>query len=123
MAPLWNKPETRSQWGVFALGVLLLIAGVTLALGGIWLIRLGGSWYYAIAGLGLIAAAWFLLQRRMLGAWIYVGVFVFTLVWALWEVGPSGWALVPRLVGPLVLLFLVILSMPALNDGPRGRKG
>ena len=122
MASSWNKPKTRSQWGVFALGVLLLVTGLTLALGGIWLIILGGSWYYASAGVGLIAAAWFFMQRRMLGEWIYAGVFVFTLVWALWEVGLNGWALVPRLVGPLVLLFLVILSMPVLDEGSGGRR-
>jgi quinoprotein glucose dehydrogenase len=46
---------------------------------------------------------------------------VLTALWAFWEVGLNGWALVPRLVGPLVLLLLVILSLPVL-DANRGRR-
>jgi quinoprotein glucose dehydrogenase len=43
------------------------------------------------------------------------------MIWAFWEVGLNGWPLVPRLVGPLVLLLLVILSLPVL-DAERGRR-
>src|SRR5262249_21396205 len=45
-------------------------------------------------------------------------------VWAFWEVGLSGWQLIPRLVGPLVLLVLAILVAPALDQtaGRQARK-
>ncbi|MBU4137091.1 MAG: membrane-bound PQQ-dependent dehydrogenase, glucose/quinate/shikimate family, partial [Alphaproteobacteria bacterium] len=88
-------------------GVLALI-GLVLAVGGAWLLSLGGSFYYLLAGLGLVASAVMLWRLRLLGAWIYVGVFALTVLWALWEVGLNGWALVPRVVAPAVLLAFVI---------------
>lgn len=117
----WERPASGAGWAVLALGLVILIVGVTLALGGLWLAALGGSWYYLIVGLVLIAAGVPLLQRRLIGAWIFIGAFLFTLLWALWEVGLQGWPLVPRLIGPLVLLLLVILAMPAL-DPARGKR-
>ena len=88
-------------------------------MGGAKLIGAGGSWYYLFAGLALIVAGLAVAQRKLLGAWIYAGAFVVTALSGL-EVGLNGWALVPRLVGPLVLLLLVILSLPVL-DANRGR--
>lgn len=117
----FDKPDTATAWAVVCLGALLVILGVTLFIGGIQLAVLGGSWYYFVAGAALIAAGWPLMQRRMLGAWIYIAVFIFTLIWALWEVQLNGWALLPRLFGPFVLLLLVVLTFPVL-DRARGRR-
>jgi quinoprotein glucose dehydrogenase len=104
------------------LGFLLLLFGLVLLAGGVWLISLGGSWYYAVAGLGLIASGWLMLRRRSLGGFLYLAVFALTVLWALWEVGLNGWALVPRLVGPAVLAVLVALVLPRLSENDaRGR--
>src|SRR3546814_10214109 len=59
------------------------------------------------------------MRGRISGGWIYVAVVFCTLVWALWEVGGNGWALVPRVVAPIVLLILVIFAMAALSGRPR----
>ncbi len=117
----WRRPDTWGQWAVFVLGAVLLLIGVVLAVGGVILIASGGSWYYALAGLGLIAAGAPMMQRLIIGAWIYIAVFALTLIWALWEVGLQGWPLVPRLLGPLVLLLLVILALPTLGSAARWR--
>ena len=112
----WTKPQSRGAWAVVVLGALIGLIGITLFLGGLRLAAIGGSWYYFLAGAGLIAAAVPLMLGHVLGAWIYFAVFLATLLWALWEVGISnGWALVPRLVGPLVLLLLVVLAFPVLD--------
>ena len=42
-------------WIAAIAGVLLALIGIALAGGGAWLAVLGGSWYYAIAGLLLPA--------------------------------------------------------------------
>ena len=76
---------------------------------------LGGSWYYLIAGLGLVLAGGLMTTQRRSGALVYGVVWLFTLVWAFWEVGLDGWALVPRVVAPTVLLLLVLLTLPALR--------
>lgn len=110
-----TRPQSSGAWATLALGVLLIVIGLTLFIGGVQLASLGGSWYYFLAGGMLIAAGWFLMQRRMLGAWIYFTVFAFTLMWALSEVQLNGWALLPRLLGPFVLLLLVILALPVVD--------
>ena len=99
----WRKPTSRAEWSVGILGGVIALIGIILALGGAKLIGAGGSWYYLFAGLALIVAGLAVAQRKLLGAWIYAGAFVVTALWAFWEAGLNGWALVPRLVGPLVL--------------------
>lgn len=108
-------------WAVMVLAALLVVVGLILAAGGIWLIALGGSWYYAPAGIALAVAGVLLFRRSMAGVWLYLATFAATVVWALWEAGLDGWAQVPRLAGPLVLLVLVLLAIPVLRrpDGPR----
>ncbi len=102
-------------WAVTVLAAIMVVFGLPILAGGIWLITLGGSWYYALAGLGLLVSAWFLFRHAMLGVWIYLLTFVGTVIWALWERGFDGWAQVPRLVAPTVILILVLLAIPALR--------
>ena len=100
-------------------GVIVAAIGIILLIGGIWLTALGGSTYYLIAGGAMLAGGLLLMRGRILGGWIYVAVVFCTLIWALWEVGGNGWALVPRVVAPLILLLLVIFAMAALSARPR----
>ena len=118
------KPPRRGLgWlAVVILGLVLGLIGIALTIGGAWLVALRGSPYYLLAGLGLIAAGIFIARRRVLGAWIYLAVFIATLVWAVWEVGLQGWPLVPRIVAPAVLMLLVIAAMPVLSPGRIGRR-
>jgi quinoprotein glucose dehydrogenase len=76
---------------------------------GIWLVALGGSFYYLVAGVLLLPAAILIGRNRESGAWIYFVVFLITLVWALWEVGLDGWQLMPRLLFPAALGVVVAL--------------
>lgn len=106
---------------VMILGAVLALIGITLVIGGVWLISLGGSWYYALAGLGLVGSGGLLILRRTLGVWVYLGVFAVTVLWALWEVGLNGWALVPRVVAPLVLLVPVVVALAVTRGSGGGR--
>ncbi len=104
------------------LGIVIALIGLTLTIGGGQLIMLGGSAYYLIVGLLMIVSGGLLALLRPLGAWLYIAIFIGTVVWALWEVGLNGWALVPRVVAPLVLLIAVVFSLPVLKrDGGGGR--
>ncbi|MCR5876232.1 PQQ-binding-like beta-propeller repeat protein [Phenylobacterium sp. J426] len=82
---------------------------------------LGGSAYYVLAGLGLLASGVLLMRRRLLGVWLYVAVYILTLAWAAWEVGLDGWGLVPWVVAPGVLLVALAFCVPALRSGGRAR--
>ena len=100
--PRWTTPTGLGGWLTLLLGVLLAVIGLILTVGGVQLAALGGSWYYVLAGLALIASGVLLILRDIRGAWIYAATFAATLIWAFWEKGLNGWAQVPRLVGPLV---------------------
>ena len=99
---------------VVAVGALLALIGVVLAIGGVWLAAIGGSLYYLLAGAGLIGSGVLLIRGKSLGAWAYLAIWVLTILWALWEVGLNGWALIPRVIGPSVLLVLVLLILPVV---------
>ena len=105
------------------LGLVLILIGAALLVGGIKLVTVGGSAYYLLAGVGLIASGGLIALRRPLGVWVYVGVFLATLVWAIWEVGLQAWPLVPRVIAPLVLLVLVLLVMPGIGGARRTATG
>ncbi|WP_443751287.1 membrane-bound PQQ-dependent dehydrogenase, glucose/quinate/shikimate family [Asticcacaulis solisilvae] len=105
------------------LGGLLALIGLVLLIGGVWLIAVGGSWYYGLAGLALLVSGWHIVKGRASGAWIYIATFIVTALWAFAESGLDGWALVPRLAGPFVLLVIVALCLPGLqpDDGDKAR--
>lgn len=102
-----------SVWTMIV-GAVLLLFGIPILAGGVWLISLGGSWYYAPAGLALVLSGYHMMRGHIGGAQLYVLTWVATLIWAYWEVGFDGWALVPRVVAPTVLLILVLTTIPSL---------
>lgn len=110
-----QSPHPIAHWYAILLGALLVLLGAVIGAGGVWLIALGGSWYYLIAGLGLVASGVLVTKGKISGAIVYGATYAFTLVWALWEVGLQGWPLVPRLVAPTVILALVALAVPELR--------
>jgi len=110
---------TRLRWPAIALGAVIALIGVILAIGGAWLAVLGGSLYYLLAGVAMIASGVLLVRGRMLGGWIYAGIVALTILWAFWETGGLAWALVPRVIAPLVLLFLLIPVMATLSQRAR----
>ena len=99
------------------LAVLLGIAAAFLAAGGVWLISLGGSWYYGLIGLAYLAAAVQLWRLRQSGVWLIVLLAALTLAWALIEVGFHFWPLFPRLLAPAALSGLSLLLAPFLAPG------
>jgi len=111
-----RRPKNRSLI-LLILGALLLLIGTVLLAGGVWLAVIGGSTYYFLAGLGLVASGVLLMMGRAAGAWLYLVVFALTVIWALWEVGLNVWALIPRVFGPAVLAILVLLALPLLKPG------
>ena len=52
-------------------GVLNILMGLALAVGGVWLIALGGSWYYAIAAVALLLTGFLLIAARPAALLVY----------------------------------------------------
>ena len=83
----------KAGWAAIALAFVMAIIGIVLTVGGIWLAALGGSPYYLIAGVAMLSSAWFLVRGRLLGGWIYVGLFILSAIWGFSESGgtPGRW--------------------------------
>ena len=105
------------------LGVIAL----SLLWGGVSLAALGGSPYYALAGAALAICAVMFWTGRRTALRLYEGIVVATVVWALWEVGLDGWALMSRIAAwfvvgtPTVLPGFRARLAPTADSSP-GRK-
>ncbi|MDG3577864.1 glucose/quinate/shikimate family membrane-bound PQQ-dependent dehydrogenase [Rhizobium sp. YJ-22] len=89
---------------------LLALIGLVLLAGGGWLLSLGGSAYYLLAGLGFLITAILLFQKNAHALSVYAVVIVASLAWALWEVGLDWWQLGPR--GGVIILIGIWLLTP-----------
>lgn len=120
-----HKGLARIMAGIrLAFLFLLMLAGLALAGGGAMLVWLGGSFYYLLAGLGLMLVAGLLFRRSYRGALIYSALLALTLVWALAEVGLSPWALMPWLVGPALVGFIIaspLMGLPRAGNMAGGK--
>jgi quinoprotein glucose dehydrogenase len=67
----------------------------------------------------MLVSAWFLFRGRMLGGWIYIGLFILSAIWGFAEARGNAWAMVPWLIAPLVILIWTLLVMPTLTAAPR----
>ncbi|WP_353850545.1 membrane-bound PQQ-dependent dehydrogenase, glucose/quinate/shikimate family [Janthinobacterium sp.] len=78
-------------------GVIFILLGLALLGGGIWLASLGGSWYYLLAGIGMLVAGVLVFQGKR-SAQPFMALLLFaTLIWSLIEVKFDWWQLLPRL--------------------------
>lgn len=90
-------------------GAIFTVIGAVLAAGGLWLVALGGSWYYLLAGLGVAATGVLVWRGRAEALPLYALVLLATTIWALAEVGLVGWQLEPRLLAPIILGLWLLL--------------
>ncbi|WP_312046729.1 glucose/quinate/shikimate family membrane-bound PQQ-dependent dehydrogenase [Erwinia sp.] len=108
---------------VILTAVFAALSGLYLLIGGIWLAKLGGSFYYIIAGVVELVVAWLLFRRRSSALMLYAVFLLATLIWSLWEVGSDFWALTPRLDVTFFLGLWLVLPFVyrGLSDGKAAR--
>ena len=111
-------PNTTTAGKIFliTLGAVILLIGMFMLAGGGYLIALAGSWYFALAGIGLAASGILILRRRRLGVLLYLVVFAASIAWSLWDVGLAFWPLFSRLFAMGVLTVVALLAMPMLHS-------
>ena len=100
---------------VTVLSLVLVLLGLVLGGLGAWLATLGGSWYYLLAGIGLLVSGVLLWGNRRAGALWFGAVFVGTLLWTAWESGSDYWRWVPRLGLIVGIGFVLALLLPTLD--------
>ncbi|PTE21939.1 membrane-bound PQQ-dependent dehydrogenase, glucose/quinate/shikimate family [Cereibacter changlensis JA139] len=96
-----------------ATGIVFALMGLGLFIPGVWLLTLGGSAYYAVVGLAILAVAVLIFRRSAEALTVYALVIVGSLAWAIWEVGFDWWQLVPR--GGVIALLGIWLYLPAMR--------
>jgi len=109
-----NVSQAAKVW-LYVLGAVIALAGLYFAIGGGWLVRLGGSFYFLLAGIALVVSGVLIVRRKPAGAQLFGLVFVLTLLWSLWDAGLAFWPLISRLLALTVGAVVVALSYPLLR--------
>lgn len=102
--------RSKSRPVLLVSGLLYGVIGLALAGGGAWLAGLGGSLYYLIAGIGILATGALLMADRPAALWVFAAVLIGTLAWAVAEIGFDWWPLAAR--GDIVFLMALWLLTP-----------
>lgn len=66
--------ETKTQQSRLLVTLTALfsaLCGLYLLIGGVWLVAIGGSWYYPIAGLVMLGVTVLLWRRKQSALWLY----------------------------------------------------
>lgn len=116
--------ESNSSVGIVFIRILaavVFLIGLYLTILGGVLLSNGGSSYYVICGIANLIAAVLLWRAKAAGAWLYLAIFVVTLLWALWEHGTNFWAFFPRIYTILVMTALIFIFFP-FAKGAQTRK-
>jgi len=95
-----------------AVAIALTVIGLALLSGGIWLLLIGGSCYYALSGLVFVGTATAIVRRRAVSYGLFACLIGATLIWGVAEVGLDWWQLLPR--GNLVVVIGGLMLVPWL---------
>jgi quinate dehydrogenase (quinone) len=120
-----HTSASASRWPIWVAALGVLVFGLLFTAGGGYLATLGGSWYFLLAGLGMIASAVMMFKKRVISAWLFAVVMMLSVIWALADAGLVFWPLVSRLFALAVLSLVVALAFPSLKkaNGLNGRGG
>jgi quinoprotein glucose dehydrogenase len=101
--------------------IVLLLYALGLAIPGGVLLSLGGSGFYLLAGIVSLGCAILLWRGDSRAVSIFAALLVATLLWAVWESGWDGWALLPRIGLPILLglWFAAASARSALHGSQR----
>lgn len=104
------------------LAILMALFALPLLIGGAYLLSLGGSPYYVIAGIVMLLTAWLLLKRQWSAYLLYSVFIIGSVIWAVWEAGFYWWALATRLGFPLIFGLLMLLPWVSKKMGAKKSK-
>ncbi|MBV7562559.1 membrane-bound PQQ-dependent dehydrogenase, glucose/quinate/shikimate family [Pseudomonas sp. sia0905] len=112
-----SPPSAIARLWLAALGLVILATGLFFSVNGYRLIALGGSAYFLIAGVLMLAAGVQIVRARSSGGVLFTLVFVGSLAWSLWDAGLDFWPLISRLMVLTGFMICVALSYPLLQRG------
>lgn len=122
-----TRPNKFRRHSVSGHQPLLAIGGSLIALFGVVLTAVGtfsslnSGPFLQFAGCGLILSGGLLAWRHVAGAWTFMAVFAATLAWSLNNAELGGSSVPYRILGPIIMLVMLALLMPALRRWSRAR--
>lgn len=110
------KPHQKGlrAWCIL-LGLIILVVSLYYIVGGVKLLSLGGSSYFVGAGIIMLISAIQLFRRKSSAVAWFAFAFVVTVIWSVYDAGMEFWPLVARLMVPAGLMFIMLLTLPALR--------
>nr|WP_314419259.1 membrane-bound PQQ-dependent dehydrogenase, glucose/quinate/shikimate family [uncultured Erwinia sp.] len=118
-----NNPGKLGKLWLKLVAVVTTLAGIYFLAGGAWLVGIGGSGYFLIAGILLLGSGLLMFRRRLAGAVLFGITLVYTAVWALWDVGLQFWPLFSRVFAPAAGAVLIAFTVPLLTRRVGIRRG
>lgn len=115
LVPGRNFRNRVPDYAVIAIAVALLVLGIPLFVGGVWLMILTGGLFFMLAGAALCLTAYFLFQKSVIAIWVHLLTFAGTLYRTLSSAGDWG-AQVHWLIAATVIFSLLLLLLPVLNS-------
>ena len=100
----------HAPWARWISAIFAVLSGVYLLGGGIWLLTIGGSPYYVVAGIVWLVLAWLMFRGNAYSFVLYAVLLLATLVWSVSEAGTDLWALAPRV--DILVIFGIWLILP-----------
>lgn len=121
----FSEARSPGKTALIALGLVIAVFGLVMLIGGIQLIAVGGSWYFALAGVGMVFSGVLLARRRSIGLMLYLVIVAATAAWAVSDAGFQFWPLFSRLFMLVALAVPLLLLASALRDDirPLPRRG
>lgn len=117
-----HRLKDPAHWYCVSLKILMTLLGIVLAIGGLWLIALGETWFDLLGGLGLVISGTGMANTSSVGMWAYLLSYLFTLGWTFWGVETDWSSLAPGLVALIVLQASVFICI-SLSSSPRDAHG
>ncbi|MBS0846773.1 membrane-bound PQQ-dependent dehydrogenase, glucose/quinate/shikimate family [Citrobacter sp. JGM124] len=109
-----SKQKGMRAWCIL-LGLIILLVSLYYIIGGIKLLSLGGSSYFAGTGILMLLSAIQLFRRKSSAVSLFAVAFIVTVIWSLYDAGMEFWPLVARLMVPAGLMLILLLTLPALR--------
>ena len=100
-------------------GVIFVLFGLALLGGGIWLATLGGSWYYLLAGIGMLIAGVLVFKGKRSAQAFMALLLIATLIWSVIEVKFDWWQLLPRLDIWFAAAVVLTAAVGVFSPAPR----
>ncbi len=101
--------------------IVFALVGLALTGGGAWLALLGGSYFYILAGIGVLVTAACLAVRSAAALWVFAAVLLGTIAWAVADAGLDWWPMAARgdVLFPMALWLLTPWVLRRLGPGAR----